>query len=82
MMARTMRKMQVPAYAPVEEGVQAEEKRGVLWSLWKTMLIMVEEDMSELDMECEWLMSMVFSVVSVFCPTERCDVVASKRQGK
>lgn len=50
MMARTMRKMQVPAYVPDDEGVQAEEKSGVLWAFVKTMaIVMVEEELEELE---------------------------------
>jgi hypothetical protein len=47
-MARMMRKMQVPAYVPEDEGVQAEEKSGVLWAFVKTMVIvMVVEELEE-----------------------------------
>jgi len=48
MMARTMRNIHVPAYVPVEFGVQAFEKSGVEWSVVKTMDIedMEWEDMS------------------------------------
>lgn len=51
MMARMMRKMQVPAYVPEDEGVQAEEKSGVLWAFVKTMVIVmvVEEPEEELE---------------------------------
>jgi hypothetical protein len=37
MMASTMRNIHVPAYAPVLLGVHREEKSGVLWSVVKTM---------------------------------------------
>jgi len=47
MMARMMRNMHVPAYAPVEVGVQAFEKSGVEWSVVKTM------DMDDMDIESE-----------------------------
>lgn len=43
-MARAMRKMQVPAYVPLEDGVQSLEKRGVLWLLTKTIDMDIDED--------------------------------------
>ena len=76
MIARTMRKMQVPAYSPAVEGVHWLEKRGVVWSLVKTMdidmecdmLLLLEdeeESMSMLDMS--WLLwSMVCNIVDGF----------------
>lgn len=45
MIARTMRKMQVPAYSPAVEGAHWLEKSGVLWSLVKAM-----------GMECDMLL--------------------------
>lgn len=47
MIARMMRKMHVPAYAPVEVGVHPLEKSGVEWSVVKTMDM---EDMEDMDM--------------------------------
>jgi hypothetical protein len=49
---KSIRKMQVPAYFPVESGVQAEEKRGVFVEVKNVMAIIsmpiidVLEDMS------------------------------------
>ena len=37
MIARTIKKIQVPAYAPVVVGVHCEEYKGVLWSVVKTI---------------------------------------------
>ena len=62
MMARTMRKMQVPAYSPAVEGAHWLEKSGVLWSLVKAMgmecdMLLLddeEEPISMLDMS--WLL--------------------------
>lgn len=51
MMARTMRKMQVPAYVPDDEGVQAEEKSGVLWAFVKTMAIVIVVEALEEELE-------------------------------
>lgn len=50
MALRKIRKMQVPAYCAVDDGVQEREKRGVVVEVRKVM-DMVEEDMSmeELD---------------------------------
>lgn len=48
MTASAMRKMHVPAYAAGVEGVHCEEKRGVLWSVVKTIEVedMLLDDMS------------------------------------
>lgn len=46
MMARIIRKMQVPAYAPEEVGVQAEEKRGAFWVLVKTAFICMDVEVA------------------------------------
>ena len=50
-MARTMRKMQVPAYVPDDEGVQTEEKSGVLWAFVKTMAIVIVVEALEEELE-------------------------------
>lgn len=47
MAARAIRKMQVPAYVPREEGVHVLEKRGVPWLLLKTMAIDMDEEDEE-----------------------------------
>lgn len=60
MMARTMRKMQVPAYTPEDEGVQADEKSGVLWVFVKTMDMVIVE---ELDEELESLIPLMSMVL-------------------
>jgi hypothetical protein len=44
MIARTMRKIHVPAKAPEEDGVQALEKSGVSWAFLK-VIIVIEVDM-------------------------------------
>lgn len=41
MMARTIRKIHVPAKAPEDDGVQAWEKSGVSWEFLKVMVIEV-----------------------------------------
>jgi hypothetical protein len=52
MMAKIIRKMQVPAYWPDVVGVQADEYRGVEWLLVKTMaIVMMLEDVLELEEE-------------------------------
>lgn len=58
MTARTIKKIQVPAYWPSEVGVQSSEKRGVLNEVKKVMIIsdmvivMEESDMPDMpDME-------------------------------
>lgn len=62
MIARIIRKMQVPAKLPDDEGVQALEKSGVLCVFVKTMLMLIE--LPELELELELIsmpsMSMIF----------------------
>ena len=61
MTASTMRKMQVAAYVPREDGVQELEKRGVWWLLLKTIAIDIEWDecLSDMPLPMSMPMSMV-----------------------
>lgn len=54
--------MQVPAYVPDDEGVQAEENSGVLWAFVKTMVIVIVEG-EELDEELEPLILLISIVL-------------------
>jgi hypothetical protein len=47
MIDKTMRKTQVPAYAPLEDGVHCDENRGVLCAFTKTIDIDMDEDDEE-----------------------------------
>lgn len=51
--------MQVPAYWPVVEGVQLEEKRGVVWEVKKVACIIVLEVDEEEEEEWSDDMSMM-----------------------
>jgi hypothetical protein len=53
MIARMIKKMQVPAKLPDDEGVQALEKSGVLCVFVKTMLMLMLIELSELELELE-----------------------------
>lgn len=57
MIARIIKKMQVPAKLPDDEGVQALEKSGVVCVFVKTMFMPIELSEWELELELE-LMSM------------------------
>lgn len=62
MTVRAMRKMQVPAYVPAVWGVQAVEKRAVRISVWKVMIMPMEELLElELDEPSMPLMSFMIS---------------------
>ena len=61
MTAREMRKMQVPAYCPVLEGVQVLEYKGVLVEVKKTIVI-------DMDMEESVDMLIVLELVAVLVP--------------
>ena len=61
MTARAMRKMQVPAYCPVLEGVQPLEYKGVVVEVKKTIVI-------DMDMEESVDMLIVLELVAVLVP--------------
>lgn len=63
--ARIIRKMQVPAKLPDDEGVQALEKSGVLCAFVKTMLMLIELELCERELELE-LISMP-SMLMLYC---------------
>lgn len=63
MAASAMRKIQVPAYVPREDGVQELEKRGVLWLLLKTIAMDIDEDECMSDMPLPMSMSMSMLVL-------------------
>jgi hypothetical protein len=73
MTARTMRKMQVPAYAPVEVGVHAFEYRGVLWAVVKTIDMEPMPDMEDMpDIPVEAAAEVVLDIAIV---DDMCDIV-------
>lgn len=70
--ARTIKKMQVPAYWPLDVGVQSSEKRGVLNEVKKVMIIsdiviVIEEpDMPDMpDMAVEEAVDIAMDMVPV-----------------
>lgn len=60
MMARTIKKIHVPAKLPADEGVQALEKSGVSWVFLNTidMLIELEDELILCEVEPWLLISM------------------------
>lgn len=72
MIARTIKKIHVPAKLPEDEGVQALEKSGVSWALWNTMAMLIELDEELILCEVElWLLISMPSMIYLVCEKVR-----------
>ena len=64
MIARTIKKMHVPAKLPEDEGVQALEKSGVSWAFLNTIAMLIELDEELILCEVEpWLLISMPSMI-------------------
>jgi hypothetical protein len=72
-MARTIRKMQVPAYAPVEVGVQAVVYKGVSWAVVKTIDMELMPDM-DVPVEAAAEVALVMAITMVDDDDDICDM--------